>query len=453
MREEITIQTPKGTIKGYKENGVKCFLGIPYAESPIGDRRFKKPQIKQSWNGTLNASKFSPVFMQRANRVAEWIGSVKEDRSEDALTMNIFVPEGDGPFPVLLWIHGGAWFSQGASQDAYNASSWSKNGQVIIVTINYRLGPWGFMYYPGLIEHNLGFKDCICALDMLREIISSFNGDVNNITVGGQSAGGYMTYMLIADPNERKKFHKAIPMSAPMSLPLRPSSVAAAMADTIFEHLKINPHNREEALQRLKDLPASDFLDASDIMARTWMPRFKNDPDHLFDMPWIPTDEKDIGFEQFLDDIVSGLKERSMPVLFGSVLNEFSFCSSTHDLVSDRCIGRVMFEDYCYRIIEQSGVKAYAYLFTWGNKEQPAYACHCSELPVLFDTWKYFDGSVHHGTDPKEMKALSLLMQNCWSRFMYSGKPDDDQIWPEYNEQSLQVKKLDGHDNAIFKRY
>ena len=242
------IETKQGFVRGFEEASVRRFLGIPYAAPPVGDLRWKPPQPHSSWSGVLDAEKFGSHCAQIAHVVGE------SSNSEDCLFLNVYVPnesddEQDEPgdaqvqrntdLParaVMVWIHGGA-FTAGESYD-FDASRLAKMGGVIVVTINYRLGVFGFLAHWALrssnnASGNYGILDQQFALEWVQQNISAFGGDPDNVTIFGQSAGGLSVLVSLASPGAAGLFHKAIVQSGAYELVL-PSLDAGESQGTAF---------------------------------------------------------------------------------------------------------------------------------------------------------------------------------------------------------------------------
>ena len=207
----LIVETKNGKLKGTTDNGVLVWRGIKYAKAPIGSLRFKAPQIPNKWEGVKNATEFGNIVPQIQSLYAEG----KCD--EDCLILNVWSPAADSKKrPVMFWIHGGG-FSQGAgSNSMYNGSQLVKRGDVVVVTINYRLGPLAFLYLNDLLpnntdfESNLGIKDQIAALKWVKDNIEAFGGDPNQVTIFGQSSGATSVMTLLACPSAQGLFKHAI---------------------------------------------------------------------------------------------------------------------------------------------------------------------------------------------------------------------------------------------------
>ena len=236
------VNTQSGPVQGITSEGVSIFRGIPYAAPPLGDLRWTPPQPAQPWTEPLIADTYGPSCWQPTgigndaflsalvagsgmSEFSQWVlktgaGLAEVSISEDCLTLNVLTPEinGEKPLPVMLWIHGGA-HQYGSGGDNYESTSFVNNS-VILVTINYRLGIYGFMAHPELATEdangstgNYGMLDQIAALQWVKANIKKFGGDAKNVTIFGESAGGHSVGQLMASPLARGLFHKAIAQS------------------------------------------------------------------------------------------------------------------------------------------------------------------------------------------------------------------------------------------------
>ncbi len=210
----ITIEktTQFGTIRGTVEDGCQIFRGVPYAKPPVGELRFKKPQAPEVWQGTYDATTFKARCMQAPERPGFYFKEFYSDPrfstpvSEDGLYLNIWAPDeavtAGKKLPVAVYVHGGAFLGGAGSNLPFVATNLAKSG-VIVVTINYRLGLWGFLSHPCLAEKgenagggNYGLWDQLAAFRWVKENIAAFGGDSENITVFGQSAGAMSLQVL-----------------------------------------------------------------------------------------------------------------------------------------------------------------------------------------------------------------------------------------------------------------
>ena len=192
------------------------FRGVPYAAAPVGELRFSPPQPAPPWQGVRDATQDGPIAPQGRSRLAHVMGDFERPQSEDCLTLNIWTPAADSAKrPVLVWIHGGAFASGSGSLPWYSGERFAANGDVVVVSINYRLGALGFLCLPGVSDGNLGLLDQVAALRFVRDNIAAFGGDPDNVTVVGQSAGAASIAILMTMPPARGLFRRAILQSTP----------------------------------------------------------------------------------------------------------------------------------------------------------------------------------------------------------------------------------------------
>ena len=220
ISQDIVVNTRSGKLRGFQHvlNGksVFQFLGVPYAEPPVGSLRFKPPLPISGWTGTKNATDFGPECMQNVYRPGP-----RPSMSEDCLVLHVYVPETLSPVKqraVMVWIHGGAFVIGKAS--TYDGAHLALRGDVIVVTINYRLGVFGFLSTgdtssPG----NYGLLDQRLAIKWVKDNIEKFGGNSSLITIFGESAGGVSTGMHVISPQNVGLFQRAIVQSGNMLVP------------------------------------------------------------------------------------------------------------------------------------------------------------------------------------------------------------------------------------------
>lgn len=214
----VEQHTPDGVIAGTRvaDGGVRIFTGIPYAAPPVGALRWKAPEPVTPWKGVLPAREFGPRAMQ--GRIFDDMVFRDAGPSEDCLYLNVWAPPAaDGAkLPVMVWIHGGGFVAGASSEPRQDGTQLARKG-VIVVSMNYRMGIFGFLAHPGLTREsperasgNYGLMDMIAALHWVRRSIRSFGGDPDNVTIFGESAGAAAVNALMASPQARGLFHRAI---------------------------------------------------------------------------------------------------------------------------------------------------------------------------------------------------------------------------------------------------
>ena len=209
---EVVVSTPIGRLAGTMEDGVRVFRGVPFAEAPVGVLRFRSPMAVKPWAGTREATKFAGAAMQSPH------GGVA--LSEDCLYLNVWAPvgggdAGTGPWPVFVWIHGGGYTGGESFAPIFDGAGFAAAG-IVVVTIAYRLGVFGFMDLEPLLgagyadSANNGTRDMVVALGWVKANIAAFGGDAGRVTVGGESAGAKSTAALMAIPEAAGMFQSAI---------------------------------------------------------------------------------------------------------------------------------------------------------------------------------------------------------------------------------------------------
>lgn len=268
VRNDVLVETTSGPIRGEHTPGGTAWRGIPYAAPPVGKLRFRAPQPPQPWQDVRDATHYGAIAPQR---VVKMLGITDQTpQSENCLTLNVYRPESAsaGPLPVMVWIHGGAYALGASSQPAYDGSVMTQTGDVILVTLNYRLGAFGYLDLTRFsteerqFDSNLALRDQIQALEWVQANIAAFGGDPNNVTLFGQSAGGGAVTTLMTVPRARGLFQKAIAQSAPATLVLSEDR-SAQICDTFLERAGIDA-NTEAGLSQLAVLSTSELLALSD---------------------------------------------------------------------------------------------------------------------------------------------------------------------------------------------
>ncbi len=243
----LEVETTGGRIRGRSRRGIALFAGIPYAAPPVGELRWAPPQPAPRWRGVRDATRFGLAAPQVA--ATGMAGRLEVPWREDCLTLNVATPAADGGSrPVLVWIHGGAFRHGTSATPWYDGTSFAARGDVVVVSLNYRLGALGFCRLPGEPTSGLnGILDQIAALEWVRDNISAFGGDPAQVTVAGESAGAFSVVTLLSMERSAGLFQRAIAQSGAGHHVLG-ASRAALVAESLLHEL--DAADIDEARQR-----------------------------------------------------------------------------------------------------------------------------------------------------------------------------------------------------------
>lgn len=247
----LSAKTPRvriavGELVGDQVGDVKIFRGVPYASAPVAELRWRPPAPFRGWRGTLDATKFGAPSLQGDTF------SPRSSQSEDCLFLNVWAPanaDTESRLPVLFWIHGGAFIQGSGAQPRYDGTELARRG-VVVITINYRLGPLGLFAHPNLTAEakpddplgNYCLLDMMAALGWTRDNIAAFGGDPGNVTISGSSAGGTSCLFLMGIPKARGLFHKAIIHSSGGIQNIQTLAEAEAAGVRLSEHIGLGPN-------------------------------------------------------------------------------------------------------------------------------------------------------------------------------------------------------------------
>jgi para-nitrobenzyl esterase len=255
VEEFIISNTNFGQIKGYRDNGVNIFKGVPYAGKISGERRFRRPAPLEPWEGIKETLTFGAPAIQNPRRN-------EPAPSEDCLFLNVWTPANDGKKrPVMFYSHGGGFVIGSGGSQGQDGANLARNFDVVVVETNHRLGLFGFLYleelggadYEG--SGNNGMLDIVDGLKWVNKNIANFGGDPNNVMIWGESGGGAKTSCLYAMPAAAPYFNKASIESGP-GVRMTPKEVAAETTLMLLKELNIDPKDWKKIL----DVPAADLL-------------------------------------------------------------------------------------------------------------------------------------------------------------------------------------------------
>lgn len=262
-KAELLVNTNKGKIKGFEENGINKWFGIPFAKPPIGDLRFKRAVEADEWNGILECNKMSKKPYQFAGGKFAKLTKTDNEASEDCLYLNVWAPakkenvSDNKKKPVFFWIYGGGQYAGEASAPEYYLDAFAKE-DIIGVSFNYRLGVLGFYNFSHLdksFDSNCAISDMLMALKWVNENIELFGGDKDNVTIAGESAGATSIMALIASPYARPYFNKAIIMSGVLG------NISGGMIQEIHREQFLETVGiKESEISKLKNMTYEELL-------------------------------------------------------------------------------------------------------------------------------------------------------------------------------------------------
>ena len=485
--------TRQGKVRGEERDGLAIFRGIPFAAPAVGARRWRAPEPPEPWSGEREAVRFAscaPQNMIPLDLLAAF--KIHETQSEDCLYLNVWTPGADGARrPVLVWIHGGAFAIGSGAQSIYEGSALAKRGDVVVVTVNYRLGPLGFLRLHELTHGripstgNEGILDQVAALEWVRENIAAFGGDPGNVTIFGESAGGMSVGTLLGLPRARGLFQRAIPQSGASST-ANTRERAVLVAERFASHLGVG--RDPDAL--LAATPAQLLAAATALGGQPGLPS-----DEVGGMPLQPVVDGEVQPRLALESVARG-SATGVSLLLGTTLEEwklFVFADPSNLQLTDaQLLGRyqrrmgtaaspvidayrkarsersapagaselwsAMETDRIFRLPalrlaeEQArhGAPVYNYLFTWRS---PMFggmlgSCHALELGFTFGTHADPGMAEFSGQGPKA-DALSTQMMDAWLAFARSGDPSTRALpWPRYGAER-RATCVFGEDTAV----
>lgn len=404
------IHLKYGHVTGTRQDGVSIFQGIPFAQAPVGSLRFAAPLPALPF-GERDCRQKGPLAPQLPSRLADVMGPLNDTQSEDCLHLTVYTPATKSERkPVVIWLHGGAWQSGGGALDWYNAAALAAHGDVIVVAPNYRLAALGWLYVPGETA-NVGLLDQELAIQWVHNNIEAFGGDPESITVMGQSAGGSCAVALLA---RKPLFQRIILQSASLGRGFRLASDAARLSALVLDAAGA------ESLEHARSLPATKLLQAQRA------PAVLNalQSDEIGRALFCPVIDGDI----IANDIAAcrTLAAGRADVLAGFTLNEMAAFPNVQINSASQHAGEEIFgapTRLWAQAATQAGRHAWTYRFDYAPSQRFG-ACHCIELPFLFDTFKAFsDAPMLEGANANACAVISKHMQSNWSAFIHGKSP------------------------------
>ncbi|HEY8215798.1 MAG TPA: carboxylesterase family protein [Acidimicrobiia bacterium] len=466
MSRGPVVDTASGRVRGATVAApdgprVHRFLGIPYAAPPLGDLRWRTPQPPVPWPGTRDAAAFGDAAPQ-ADPIEDRLPGFKVRRaSEDCLTLNVWTPALDGARPVMVWIHGGAYTSGGSAQPVYDAARLAAEGDLVVVTINYRLGALGFLAPAGDATANCGLHDQLAALAWVRVHAAAFGGDARRVTAFGESAGAGSILHLLASRLRKGAFERAIVQSGEPRTLTRDEAAVVAVA--VARSVGLGAPDAG----RLRTVPVERLVAAQEAaVAET--------ATTIGMMPFNPSIDGDLCDRTVRDAIGAGRADDAA-IVIGTTRDELSLFADPRAASLDgprlaRWAARLLSDgadvdaaiaayeaqlgdgatkgriwdalrtDAYMRIPNLQvadahaarGAATYVYRFDW---DAPGLgAAHAVDVPFVFGTFDREGWGRTIGYDA-DAARLSAVIRRAWATFAATGVPDAGVDWRAYDSE------------------
>jgi para-nitrobenzyl esterase len=468
------IDTANGDVRGAQHGGIWSFKGIPYGADTSGAWRFRHPRKPKPWIGVRDCLTYGPSCPQStsglpmSSETESRMGVLAHERvtGENCLVLNVWTPapEPTAKLPVLVWLHGGGWSIGSASSPLYDFSNLSRHGNVVTVGINHRIGIFGFLDVSHLGEEfadsgNAGMLDVVAALTWVREQISAFGGDPDNVTVFGESGGGAKISTLLGMPESRGLFHKACVMSGVMLNAQTPER-AQQKAQATLEHLGLpaEPKRLQSiGVDQLNEAAAAmqgvrDHLRGGDIFSPVLGPSLPNHPQQSIrsgnaaDVTVVVgcTHDEMLAFLYALPDLwtlgIDEARTRLRSLLGEDVDRVIASYQEVEADQSPTSLLVAIATDAKFRIphirmaeakLEGGGRPAYMYSFDWGRPDPSGTirAGHGSDMPYFFDNVEKASMAAGPQGEP-----LTKAMSGALVALAKSGDPNHADLpdWPAY---------------------
>ncbi len=469
------VKVTGGEIVGTSADAMRTYLGVPFAAPPVGDLRWRAPQAVVPWKGIREARGYSAACAQ----TAVW---VTHPKSEDCLYLNIWAPEKAAKLPVIVWIHGGGYYGGAAAQAGFDGGNLARHG-AIVVTLNYRLGIFGFFAHPELSAEspdrasgNQGLRDQIAALRWVKSNIAAFGGDPGRVTIVGESAGGMSVGALVVSPLAKGLFQRAIAESGNAAVPIN------ADENKQFDRQRAEAQGRAFAqgvgAPRLARLRA---LSVEALQKPAWSPRaivdghvLREDMTTTYrhhrqnDVPllvgWNAEEGKDLAPEILATGDFTPARHRALVTkLLGyppsdglmaryPAATDAQAKASIHQLTNDWWGWRLVY--WAHLQAKYGRSKSYAYFFAHQPAEPSTpcgYGCgagHGAEIPYVFDNLDK-DARPWATAD----RQLATRLARTWVNFAATGSPEGTGLpaWPAYDGSNASVLGIG--DEARLKLY
>ncbi|QUD89339.1 carboxylesterase/lipase family protein [Phenylobacterium montanum] len=463
-QDRPVVDAPAGQVQGTLDGEIRVFKNLPYAQPPVGPLRWKPPAAPARWSNLRDASQFGPACLQpRAAQAGIYTDNLPQ-MSEDCLSLNIWTPKDAKAAPVMVWIHGGALSGGGAREAIYDGRRLAERG-ILVVSINYRLGVLGYLAHPGLsaesplgVSGNYGLLDQIEALRWVKRNIAAFGGDPAKVTIAGESAGGLSVMYLMAAPDARGLFAKAIAESAYMistpslterrfgEIPAEESGLALAAKLHAPDIAALRAMDAEKltnaaAMARFAPFAAVDghvlpgqLVDVFDRGQQAHVPilaGFNSGEIRSLAILAPPVPANAATYEAIIRSRYGDLADTFLRLYPSSNLHESIFATTRDALYGWTAVRLVKKQ-------AELGLPSYLYLFDHGYPAADnagLHGFHASELPFVFGT---ADRTPAYWPRPPKTAgeaALSDAMLDYWASFVATGAPKaaGQPDWPAYD--------------------
>ncbi len=473
------VETGSGLVRGLSETATATCVwqGIPYAEPPVGELRWKAPE-PTSWSGVMNADEWGARCMQKG--AMELVNAdPSEQMSEDCLFLNIWRPAKPGKFPVMIWIHGGAYDGGTGNTPMYWGDRMSETGDIVLVSINYRLNIFGFTALPGLKDEdpnastgNYGSLDQIAAIRWVHENIEGFGGDPENVTIFGESAGGWSVCTMIATPLNKGMFQRAIIESGGCT-----QSEGLQEGYRRAEKMADNVGCSAQDLQCLRSVSAEDLLgrgtgglgmatkthhDGYVLSSRPLDMIREGNYNRVSLMAGSNRDE--VGplmiIKPKMHHALPWQYQKRMVTFFGISEDQAAYLAELYPLSefnkkpkkaysqmgTDSALGCPTYNGLASVAAQQDGTYLYRFDYDGFRLGKVLHTIHAMEIPFVFNSLDRPPiGMLYGKGNIDEAQELSLIIQDYWLNFAKTGDPNGPGLpdWPVFGLDNQELQVLD----------
>lgn len=477
------VETRSGKMSGIRFDGdVDAFYGIPYAAPTGGNARFMKPAKPALWRGVREMTSVANRSPQDTIGPLTEVESLdrRETMGEDCLNLNVFTPGSDGNNrPVMVWLHGGGFSSGSGGWLLYDGTNLARSQDVVVVTVNHRLNVFGYLHLAELggekyaDSGNAGMLDIIAALQWVRDNIAAFGGDPGSVTIFGQSGGGGKVSTLLAMPEAKGLFHKAIAMSG-SNVRGTPMAQGTEIAERLLAALELRPNQ----LDRLQAMPMQQLLDTflgmrglrmAPVVDGLHLPRdpfYPDAPGLSTDIPMLlSTTEHEVNFSAGtpLDDFDNSSLQQRVKQTIGTSDNKAKELIDVYRTgrpdISNVELFQILASDNSFRrgVMTQAALKAdqhaapvYMYYFRWNSsvRQGRLRAYHCLDIPFVFNNIDECAAMTGAGQD---RYVLATKMSAAFASFARTGDPNHAGLphWSAFTTEQRATMIMDKETHLV----